>query len=308
MTALVHDLQVSGVASAPLPHVPPALEPQVEVLRKHPHIIVATPGRLLDLVDDHLLRISSNASADAAGAPLEAAAGGGAGAAHGSDSSSSACQGGMMYVVLDEADKMLSLGFQPQLERLRGMLLPSGGANRAGAEKKKAKKTQQQQQQQQQTGWGKRPQVGELPCRRPRCGNASFLGRFFHMRLLRSNCIKVSLLLLFSRCPLLSLPVRFPSTSSPPSFLFVPPFVISLSLPRPTPPPAPCRCSCSRRPCPRRPPQLLPAGCCPQRTAWQYLVAPRLLPSAAQSRRCALVYVCACTCVCVCTRVRSCGG
>lgn len=30
-----------------------------------------------------------------------------------------------MYVVLDEADKMLSLGLEPQLERLRAALLPN---------------------------------------------------------------------------------------------------------------------------------------------------------------------------------------
>lgn len=31
--------------------------PQVEILQKHPHMIVATPGRLLDLIDDQLLHL-----------------------------------------------------------------------------------------------------------------------------------------------------------------------------------------------------------------------------------------------------------
>lgn len=34
-----------------------------------------------------------------------------------------------MYVVLDEADKMLSLGLEPQLERLRAALLPNTPAS-----------------------------------------------------------------------------------------------------------------------------------------------------------------------------------
>jgi len=36
-------------------------------------------------------------------------------------------------VVLDEADKMLSLGLEPQLERLRALLLPAGGDPAAAA-------------------------------------------------------------------------------------------------------------------------------------------------------------------------------
>ena len=38
-----------------------------------------------------------------------------------------------MYVVLDEADKMLSLGLEPQLERLRAALLPNSPASAAPA-------------------------------------------------------------------------------------------------------------------------------------------------------------------------------
>lgn len=41
------------------------------------------------------------------------------------------CADGIKFVVLDEADKMLSLGLQPQLYRLRKLLLP---AKRKGAE------------------------------------------------------------------------------------------------------------------------------------------------------------------------------
>ena len=53
-----------------------------------PHVLVATPGRLLDLVDDGLLSL-----------------------------------GEVVCVVLDEADKMLSLGFKPQLDRLLNLLI-----------------------------------------------------------------------------------------------------------------------------------------------------------------------------------------
>ncbi|KAG2491590.1 hypothetical protein HYH03_010157 [Edaphochlamys debaryana] len=55
---------------------------------KRPHVLVATPGRLLDLVDGGELSLQ-----------------------------------GVGYLVLDEADKMLSLGFKPQLDRLYGMML-----------------------------------------------------------------------------------------------------------------------------------------------------------------------------------------
>uniref|UniRef100_A0A7S3QZC2 Helicase ATP-binding domain-containing protein n=1 Tax=Dunaliella tertiolecta TaxID=3047 RepID=A0A7S3QZC2_DUNTE len=147
-------------------------EQQVEVLQKHPHIVVATPGRLLDLIDDHALHIgpvpnsspmqpsaTSDTSARAAGsgsAPNGVAAEGGGSGGGGGET-------GTLYVVLDEADKMLSLGFKPQLERLRGMVLSdragediAGSEGHGGAAKKKAKKSQQQQQLQ---GGSRRPQV-----------------------------------------------------------------------------------------------------------------------------------------------------
>lgn len=44
--------------------------------------------------------------------------------------------GGVAHVVLDEADKMLSLGLKPQLDRLHALLLPPpapGGAPEPGA-------------------------------------------------------------------------------------------------------------------------------------------------------------------------------
>ncbi|EFJ43202.1 hypothetical protein VOLCADRAFT_121455 [Volvox carteri f. nagariensis] len=80
---------------------------------KQPHVLVATPGRVLDLVDGGELKL----------------------------------QGSVQYLVLDEADKMLSLGFKPQLDRLYGMLLQpydksadDGAANLVAAAKKKSAK------------------------------------------------------------------------------------------------------------------------------------------------------------------------
>ncbi|GFH26391.1 uncharacterized protein HaLaN_24535 [Haematococcus lacustris] len=68
-------------------------EQQVASLAKLPHVLVATPGRLLDL-----------------GVEVVPAA---------------SCPEGVAVVVLDEADKMLSLGFEPQLARLHQLLLPA---------------------------------------------------------------------------------------------------------------------------------------------------------------------------------------
>ncbi|KAL0036815.1 hypothetical protein WJX77_000238 [Trebouxia sp. C0004] len=66
---------------------------QIEALRQQqPHLLVATPGRLLDLIDDEECPLS-----------LE----------H------------VQYVVLDEADKLLSLGLQPQLKRIRALVIPT---------------------------------------------------------------------------------------------------------------------------------------------------------------------------------------
>lgn len=66
-------------------------EEQAQLLdEKKPHVLVGTPGRLLDLVDSKILDLSA-----------------------------------VSYLVIDEADKMLSLGFQPQLQRLRDLLMPA---------------------------------------------------------------------------------------------------------------------------------------------------------------------------------------
>ncbi|KAG1659531.1 hypothetical protein FOA52_016154 [Chlamydomonas sp. UWO 241] len=65
-------------------------EGQALLLAKRPHALVATPGRLLDLMDDGVLSLAQ-----------------------------------VSCVVLDEADKMLSLGFEAQLKRLHATLLPA---------------------------------------------------------------------------------------------------------------------------------------------------------------------------------------
>lgn len=56
---------------------------QVRSLKKNPHIIVATPGRLIDLVGQRLVRLD-----------------------------------GVCVFILDEADRMLDMGFAPQIERI----------------------------------------------------------------------------------------------------------------------------------------------------------------------------------------------
>jgi superfamily II DNA/RNA helicase len=97
-----------------------------------PRLLVATPGRLLELIGDGLIGLGS-----------------------------------VQVVVLDEADKMLSVGFEPQLQLLKGMLL----SKRQGSSKQKKQRKQtdsaaaagpgssQQQQQQQQQQGSRRPQV-----------------------------------------------------------------------------------------------------------------------------------------------------
>ncbi|GLI64681.1 hypothetical protein VaNZ11_008035 [Volvox africanus] len=69
----------------------PREEQAALLLTKQPHVLVATPGRLLDLVDGGELKLQDT----------------------------------VRYLVLDEADKMLSLGFKPQLDRLYDMHLKS---------------------------------------------------------------------------------------------------------------------------------------------------------------------------------------
>ncbi len=68
------------IGGAPMP-------PQVRALKKNPRIIVATPGRLLD----HLQQGTASVSA-------------------------------VGFLVLDEADRMLDMGFAPQLARIRSYL------------------------------------------------------------------------------------------------------------------------------------------------------------------------------------------
>ncbi len=60
-----------------------ALEPQKRALRNKPHIIVATPGRLLDHMNQKTLQLDR-----------------------------------VRLVVLDEADRMLDMGFAPQIEKV----------------------------------------------------------------------------------------------------------------------------------------------------------------------------------------------
>ncbi|KFM22949.1 putative ATP-dependent RNA helicase ddx3 [Auxenochlorella protothecoides] len=62
-------------------------EDEVAAIKSKPQVVIATPGRLLDLVDSGALSLSS-----------------------------------VRYLVLDEADRMLGMGFAPQLDRLRGCL------------------------------------------------------------------------------------------------------------------------------------------------------------------------------------------
>jgi superfamily II DNA/RNA helicase len=95
---------------------------QVELLqRRQPQLLVATPGRLLDLLDSGCVGF-----------------------------------GRTSFVVLDEADKMLSVGFEPQLQRLKAVLLDSKSQAQHSTEQqpsistKKAKKQKQKQQEQQE--------------------------------------------------------------------------------------------------------------------------------------------------------------
>jgi superfamily II DNA/RNA helicase len=64
-----------------------AYEPQIQALRRGVDVVVGTPGRLLDLVEQHHLALA-----------------------------------GVRLLVLDEADEMLDLGFLPDIEKLLTML------------------------------------------------------------------------------------------------------------------------------------------------------------------------------------------
>lgn len=66
-----------------------SINPQMLALRGGADIVVATPGRLLDLLDNNALRLSS-----------------------------------VQTLVLDEADRLLSLGFAEELSRIRALLPP----------------------------------------------------------------------------------------------------------------------------------------------------------------------------------------
>lgn len=86
---------------------------QVNILhRRRPQLLVATPGRLLDLLDSGIVAFDHTSS-----------------------------------VVLDEADKMLSVGFEPQLQRLKALLLDSKAAAVSTEPSRKKSKKQKQQQQ-----------------------------------------------------------------------------------------------------------------------------------------------------------------
>lgn len=60
-----------------------ALGPQVQAIRKNPHVIIATPGRLIDHLQQKTIRLDEAA-----------------------------------VVVLDEADRMLDMGFAPQIQKI----------------------------------------------------------------------------------------------------------------------------------------------------------------------------------------------
>ena len=60
-----------------------SMHPQIESLKHNPRIIIATPGRLLDHVGQHRIRLDD-----------------------------------VVILVLDEADRMLDMGFIPQIERI----------------------------------------------------------------------------------------------------------------------------------------------------------------------------------------------
>jgi ATP-dependent RNA helicase RhlE len=60
-----------------------AMSPQIRALRNKPHVIVATPGRLIDHVDQKILGLQN-----------------------------------IKVLVLDEADRMLDMGFEPQIKKI----------------------------------------------------------------------------------------------------------------------------------------------------------------------------------------------
>ena len=116
---------------------------QVELLGKKSHVLVATPGRLLDLADSGAVDLGAHNdstcqahSSDSAEQAMEELCG--VETACSSTRLVATCchcvqtlsdpvhlfADAVLVVVLDEADKMLSLGFEPQLTRLRRRLCP----------------------------------------------------------------------------------------------------------------------------------------------------------------------------------------
>mgnify|MGYP001560516490 CR=1 FL=1 len=60
-----------------------AMRPQIEALRRRPHIIIATPGRFIDHMENRLIMLAR-----------------------------------VSMLVIDEADRMLDMGFAPQVEKI----------------------------------------------------------------------------------------------------------------------------------------------------------------------------------------------
>jgi len=65
---------------------------QIRDLERGPHLAVATPGRLIDLIESGYLTLDRTT-----------------------------------YVVLDEADRMLDMGFEPQIRKIIGQVRPGKG-------------------------------------------------------------------------------------------------------------------------------------------------------------------------------------
>lgn len=61
--------------------------PQIQAIRKHPDIIIATPGRLWDLVEQKIVKLDT-----------------------------------IQELVFDEADRMLDMGFLPQIQRIMNVI------------------------------------------------------------------------------------------------------------------------------------------------------------------------------------------
>ncbi len=72
----------SGIVSVPV-YGGVGIEPQVEAVRKGPDVLVATPGRLIDLLMRRVVKLTN-----------------------------------LKVLVLDEADRMLDMGFMPQIRRI----------------------------------------------------------------------------------------------------------------------------------------------------------------------------------------------